>query len=91
MIPSNAAVKMWMTRVEPQQVEFRFKGLLPVDREILLKLGRNLTPRSTLAYCSQVAAMNTIDAQIMLARTRCKATTPAAKTVALRIADAHSG
>lgn len=83
-------MKVWMTRAEPQQVELRFKGLLPVDRDILLKLGRKLAPRSTVAYCSQVAAMNTVDAQIMLARTRCKATTPAAKTVALRISDAHS-
>ena len=84
-------MKIWKTRVNHQQLELKFKGLLPLDREILLRLERNLASGNLVAYCSQVAAMNMIDAQIMLARTRCMATTPAAKTVALRILDAHSG
>jgi hypothetical protein len=40
-----------------------------------------------IGYCFQVAAMTAVDADIMKARTRCRATTPVGKSVALRIAD----
>ena len=83
-------MKVWKTRPVHQRPELRFKGLLPLDREILRKVGRNLSAPGGVDYCSQVSAMTTFDAQQMLARTRCKATTPAAKTVALRISNAHS-
>jgi hypothetical protein len=70
------------------------KGLLPIDRRILLQVGRNLIPMGVtggaVQYCLQVAAMTAVDAQIMKARTRCNATTPVGKTVALRITVAQT-
>jgi hypothetical protein len=42
------------------------------------------------SYCFQVAAMTAVDAHIMSARTRCRATTPVGISVALQISDAQS-
>jgi hypothetical protein len=86
--------KVWKTRPANRQSDLKIKGLLPIDRRILLDIGRNLEPMGVadgaVGYCFQVAAMTAVDARIMKARTRCKATTPVGKTVALQIADAQS-
>lgn len=79
--------KVWKTRVEHQQLELKFKGLLPIDRQILQQVGLNLTLPGAVEYRFQVATMTAIDAHIMLARTKCTATTAVAKSVALRISD----
>jgi hypothetical protein len=82
----QSAVKLWHTRLDHPDLDLRMKGLLTIDRRILQQVGRNLTPPGSADYSVQIAAMTIIDAQIMLARTRCEATTPVAKSVALRIA-----
>jgi hypothetical protein len=76
---------VWQTRLEYPDLDLRMKGLLPLDRRILQQVGRKLTLPGSLDYSVQIAAMTIIDAQIMLARTRCEAATPVAKSVALRI------
>jgi hypothetical protein len=81
-------MKIWKTRFDHRQLDQKMKGLLPVDREILLKLGRRLSPPGAGDYCLRVAGSNAIDAQIMLKHTRCKATSPVAKIVAVRISEA---
>jgi len=83
-------MKVWKTRVDHAQCDLAMKGLLPADRQILRLLGRSLTAPGAADYCVQMAAMTQIDAEIMLARTRCPATTPIAKTVALRLTHAHA-
>ena len=80
--------KVWKTRLEHRHLDLKFKGLLPLDRQILQQVGRNLTLPGAIEYRFQVATMTAVDARIMLVRTRCKATTPVAKTVALQISDA---
>lgn len=76
---------IWRTKLEYTDLDLRMKGLLPLDRRILQHVGRNMMLPGTLDYSVQIAAMTIIDAQIMLARTRCEASTPVAKSVALRI------
>lgn len=83
-------MKVWKTRLDHAQCDLEMKGLLPTDRQILRRLGCTLTAPGAADYCVQMAAMTQIDAEIMLARTRCTATTPVAKTVALRITYAHA-
>jgi hypothetical protein len=78
-------VKVWQTRLEYPDLDLRMKGLLPLDRRILQQVGRNLALGGSTDYSVQMAAMTIVDAQIMLARTRCGASTPVAKSVALRI------
>jgi hypothetical protein len=79
---------VWKTRIEYPDLDLRMKGLLPLDRRILQQVGRNLTLPGSPDYSVQIAAMTIIDSRIMLARTRCNAKTPVAKTVALRISGA---
>ena len=81
-------MKVWKTRIDHRQLDQKVKGLLPIDREMLLQLGRRLPPHGAGDYCLRIAASNFIDAQIMLKRTRCKATSPVAKIVAVRMTDA---
>lgn len=85
---------VWKTRLADRHADLKMKGLLPIDRRILLHVGSNLTPigvtGGAVQYCFQVAAMTAVDAHIMTARTRCRATTPVGKTVALRISDARA-
>ena len=81
----HSPVKVWQTRLEYPDLDLRMKGLLPLDRRILKQVGRNLTQPGSVDYTVQIAAMTIIDAQIMLERTRCPASTPVAKSVALRI------
>ena len=69
-------MKVWQTKVEYPDLDLRMKGLLPLDRRILERVGRNLTQSGSVDYTVQIAAMTIIDAQIMLARTRCTASTP---------------
>jgi len=76
---------VWQTRLEYPDLDLRMKGLLRLDRKILQQVGRKLTLPGSPDYSVQIAAMTIIDAQIMLARTRCEASTPVAKSVALRI------
>jgi len=86
--------KVWKTRPVNRHSDLKAKGLLPIDRQILLQVGRNLVPMGiadgAVGYCFQVAAMTAVDADIMKARTRCRATTPVGKTVGLQIANARS-
>ena len=81
-------MKVWKIRMHHRQRDQKMKGLLPIDRKLLLELGRRLSPHEGGDYCLRVAGSNAIDAQIMLKRTRCKAASPMAKTVAVRMSDA---
>jgi hypothetical protein len=86
-------VKVWKTRLSDRHPDLKMKGLLPIDRQILLQVGRYLSPSGAPAgaafYCFQMAAMTAVDAKIMKERSSCRVCTPIGKTVALQISDAH--
>lgn len=84
--------KVFKTRLDKRHADLKMRGLLPIDRQILMQVGCNLAPEANGApsYCAQVAAMTAVDAQIMKTRTLCRATTAVGKTVAVRIAGAQT-
>ncbi len=87
-------MKVYKTRLDKRNANLKMKGLLPIDRQILMQVGRKLTPAGAVdaaaSYCLQVAAMTAVDAQIMKTRTACRATTAVGKSVAVRISCAET-